>query len=168
MKYMEFIYPNKTIVSKSFTIFWFINGRMSIPHPAGLVQDFVALVACPAPALVLWSLRLDKLRRPVSQLGPYVQQQMLMTQFETLPFWQAGARQATQIKRLFTQACVCVVSMEGMNLGPKSQLDAQPMSEGSNVPFLHTLSSAEWWMFFAKIITYLSSINKADTAEGVW
>lgn len=49
--------------------------------------------------------------------------------------------------------------MEGMNLefkGTKSKLDA----EVSNVLFLHTLLSAEWWIFSAKIITYFQMLNE--------
>lgn len=87
-----------------------VNPAFDTAHPAGLVQDFMTLVACPAPAQHLpWSLGVSALtnsRRPVSQLGSYIQQQMLMKQFETLPFLQAGAGQATKIKQLFTHACV--------------------------------------------------------------
>lgn len=139
-----------------------VNPAFDTAHPAGLVQDFMTLVACPAPALLPWSLSLDKLKEssePVRLLHPATDANDAVW---NLTIFTSGCRAGNQ-NETAVYTCLCVVSMEGMNLevkGTKSKLDAESISEVSNVLFLHTLSSAEWWMLSAKIITYFQMLNE--------
>lgn len=163
MKSLESIYLNIMIISKSFTIYWLLikNKKWDSAHPAGLVQDTMVPVACPAPALVPWSLNLDNLKEASEPVGLF-KSCNTHTELSSVGHYhssQAGPGQATKIKQLFTQASAQRLKYR-IQTSQNQKLDDQLWSEVSNIVFLHTLPSAKWRMLSAEVVTYFQMLNE--------